>query len=175
MACVGFGSWRPWSNLCRARHRRDPNGVYGASTSPSGRGVYGINTSNGGHAGYFEGDVHVTGSLTKGSGTFKIDHPLDPQNKYLAHSFVESPDMMNVYNGTIILDAQGEALVELPAYFEALNRDFRYQLTSIGGFAPVYIAEEIQGNHFKIAGGTPPLDCPRGGESLLWSASVVGR
>jgi len=46
----------------------------------------------------------VTGKLTKGSGSFKIDHPLDPANKYLSHSFVESPDMMNVYNGNIITD-----------------------------------------------------------------------
>jgi hypothetical protein len=62
--------------------------------------------------------------------------------------------MMNVYNGNVTLDANGEAVVEMPAYFEALNRDFRYQLTTIGGFAPVYIAETIQDNRFKIAGGT---------------------
>jgi hypothetical protein len=74
----------------------------------------------------------VTGTLTKGGGMFKIDHPLDPENKYLSHSFVESPDMMNIYNGIIRLNALGEAWVVLPDYFEALNRDFRYQLTSVG-------------------------------------------
>ncbi|MHC4458350.1 MAG: hypothetical protein ACYS0I_14935 [Planctomycetota bacterium] len=104
-------------------------------------------------AGYFDGDVTVTGTLTKGGGSFKIDHPVDPENKYLSHSFVESPDMMNVYNGNVVLDKNGEACVQLPEYFEALNRDFRYQLTCIGGFAPVYIAEEISENQFKIAGG----------------------
>jgi hypothetical protein len=41
----------------------------------------------------------------------------------------------------------------MPAYFEALNRDFRYQLTTIGSFAPVYIAQEIKDNRFEIAGG----------------------
>ncbi|MBN2090797.1 hypothetical protein JW964_14385 [candidate division KSB1 bacterium] len=104
-------------------------------------------------AGYFYGNVQVTGSLSKGSGSFMIDHPLDPANKYLCHSFVESPDMMNVYNGNIVLDANGEATVEMPEWFSSLNNDFRYQLTTIGGFAPVYIAEEMANNRFKIAGG----------------------
>ena len=103
------------------------------------------------------GDLSVAGVLSKGSGSFKIDHPLDPQNKYLSHSFVESPDMMNIYNGNVILDDRGEAWVELPEWFEALNKDFRYQLTCIGGFAQVYIADEIEDKRFRIAGGTPGL------------------
>ena len=87
--------------------------------------------------------------------SFKIDDPLDPTNKYLYHSFVESPDMMNIYNGNAVLNKKGEAVIELPKWFQALNKDFRYQLTCIGGSAPVYIAEEIKDNHFKIAGGKP--------------------
>ena len=75
------------------------------------------------------GNLTVSGSLAKAGGSFKIDHPLDPENKYLYHSFVESPDMMNIYNGNITTDGRGFAVVELPDYFEALNRDFRYQLT----------------------------------------------
>ncbi|MCG3128655.1 MAG: hypothetical protein CHACPFDD_03544 [Phycisphaerae bacterium] len=107
---------------------------------------------------YFEDDVEVNGTLSKGGGSFKIDHPLDPQNKYLYHSFVESPDMMNIYNGNVVLDERGEATVTLPDWFEALNRDFRYQLTCIGGFAPVYVAEKVTANQFRIAGGTPKLE-----------------
>lgn len=100
----------------------------------------------------------VNGTLTKSSGSFQIDHPLDPENKYLYHSLVESPDMMNIYNGNMVLDEQGEAWVELPEWFEALNRDFRYQLTSLGASMPnLYIAEEIQDNRFKIAGGKPGM------------------
>jgi hypothetical protein len=135
-------------------------GVYGSASgySPATTyGVYGI-ASSGGYAGYFSGNVNVTGTLSKGSGTFKIDHPLDPANKYLQHSFVESPDMMNIYNGNVVLDGNGAAVVELPNWFEALNKDFRYQLTCIGGFAQVYIAEKVQNNRFKIAGGTPGLE-----------------
>ncbi len=108
-------------------------------------------------AGFFQGDVSIHGSLSKTGGSFKIDHPLDPENKYLQHSFVESPDMMNVYNGNVVLDDEGKARIELPEWFEALNREFRYQLTCIGGYAPVYIEEEISGNSFAIAGGVPGL------------------
>lgn len=121
-------------------------------------GVWGYQGS-GTKAGYFDGNVQVTGNLTKGSGSFKIDHPLDPENKYLSHSFVESPDMMNVYNGNALLDANGEAVVELPDYFEALNKDFRYQLTAIGAPGPnLFIAEKITNDHFKIAGGQPGME-----------------
>ena len=110
------------------------------------------------------GDVSVQGNLTVegtlnvvGAKHFKIDHPLDPANKYLYHTSVESPDMMNIYNGTTVLDVKGEAEIKLPDWFEALNRDFRYQLSCIGGFAPVYVAREIENNTFRIAGGTPGL------------------
>ncbi|HPS78999.1 MAG TPA: hypothetical protein PLS53_12650 [Thermoanaerobaculaceae bacterium] len=117
-------------------------------------GIYG--SSTGGYAGYFMGKVHVNGTLSKSAGSFKIDHPLDPANKYLSHSFVESPDMMNVYNGNVVLNEKGEAVVELPKWFEALNRDFRYQLTAIGAPGPnLYVGDEIAGNRFRIVGGTP--------------------
>ncbi len=144
-------------------------GVEGyASGSGTNYGVYGSASGAGTNwAGYFAGNVNVTGTLSKGGGSFKIDHPLDPANKYLYHSFVESPDMMNVYNGNVILNASGEAWVELPEWFEALNKDFRYQLTSIGAPGPnLYIAEEISGNRFKIAGGAP-------GVKVSWQVTGV--
>ncbi len=106
---------------------------------------------------YVLGNMNISGNLTKGGGSFKIDHPLDPANKYLSHSFVESPDMMNIYNGNVALDDNGEATIDLPNWFEALNKEFRYQLTCIGGFAPVFVAEEISNNRFKIAGGKAGL------------------
>jgi len=107
--------------------------------------------------GFFKGSLTVNGNISKGGGSFRIDDPIDPDNKYLYHSFVESPDMMNIYNGVVVVDANGEATVTLPAWFEALNMDFRYQLTCIGGYAPVYIASEVSGNGFRIAGGRPSL------------------
>lgn len=125
------------------------------TSGAQGRAIWGQAASlSTGYAGYFEGRVRVTGYLYKDGGGFQIDHPLDPGNKYLYHSFVESPDMMNIYNGNVILDGNGIAWVELPDWFEALNRDFRYQLTAIGEPGPnLYIAKEISGNRFKIAGG----------------------
>jgi hypothetical protein len=108
-------------------------------------------------AGTFIGNVNISGSVSKGGGSFKIDHPLDPENKYLFHSFVESPGMMNVYNGNAVFDASGALKVELPDWFESLNQEFRYQLTCVGGFAPVYVSEEIEGNRFTIAGGREGL------------------
>ncbi len=106
---------------------------------------------------HLNGDLYVGGTLSKAAGSFRIDHPLDPEHKYLQHSFVESPDMMNIYNGVAILDQTGSVEVRLPLYFEALNRDFRYQLTPIGGFAPLYIEREVKNNRFKIAGGNPGM------------------
>jgi hypothetical protein len=142
------------------------NGVIGSvSSGGSAYGVWGIN-AGGGYAGVFNGNVSVNGTLTKSAGSFKIDHPLDPANKYLSHSFVESPDMKNVYDGVAELDESGEAWIDLPEYFEALNRDFRYQLTCMGEFAPVYIAKKIAGNRFKIAGGAP------GGE-VSWQVTGI--
>jgi hypothetical protein len=120
-------------------------------------GVYGFAPAAGDFAGKFIGDVDVVGTLSKDAGAFKIDHPLDPANKYLSHSFVESPDMKNIYDGVVTLDVAGEAVVALPDWFEALNGEFRYQLTCIGGFAPVFVAEEIQDNAFVIAGGVPGM------------------
>lgn len=153
-------------------------GVYGRTASIGGRGVqgiaeattgtnigvYGETNSASGYAGYFADRVHVNGTLSKAAGSFKIDHPLDPANKYLQHSFVESPDMKNIYDGVVIVDDNGAATVTLPAWFEALNggavhrSDFRYQLTPLGAAMPnLHIAQEIQGNAFQIAGGKPGM------------------
>jgi hypothetical protein len=101
------------------------------------------------------GNVNIAGNLSKGGGSFKIDHPLDPANKYLYHSFVESPDMMNVYNGNVVTNQRGVATVTLPDYFEALNQDFRYQLTVIGQFSQAIVAKEIGSNRFTIKTSKP--------------------
>jgi hypothetical protein len=102
------------------------------------------------------GNTQIVGTLSKSAGSFRIDHPLDPENKTLSHSFVESPDMKNLYDGVVTLDASGAAWIEMPDWFEALNQSFRYQLTAIGAPSPgLYVSEEISGNSFSIAGGAP--------------------
>jgi hypothetical protein len=159
----------------------DGYGVYGLHFSPDfGSGVFGESVlgngvdgftfasirqnpdvaavrgqSANGYAGLFVGRVRVTGNLSKSGGGFTIDHPSDPENRYLSHSFVESPDMMNVYSGTVTTDDHGNARVELPDYFEALNRDFRYQLTAVGQFAQLMVSQEINRNGFAFRSDVP--------------------
>lgn len=128
--------------------------LYTTSNGGTSIGAFTAATTNGLRV---AGDANIVGILSKGAGTFKIDHPLDPENKYLYHSFVESPDMMNIYNGNIITDANGNSTVELPDYFEALNMEFRYQLTVIGVFAQAIVLEEISNNKFQIKTNKPDV------------------
>lgn len=143
-------------------------GLYGIANATTGTnyGVYGTTSSPDGYAIFAQGRMHVNGTLSKSAGSFRIDHPLDPDNKWLSHSFVESPDMMNVYNGTIVTDQAGAATVVLPDYFEALNRDFRYQLTVIGDFAQVAVSREVGDNSFDIRSD-------RGGVKVSWQVTGI--
>ncbi len=106
-----------------------------------------------------EGDLYVNKDFfVFGTKNFRIDHPLDPTNKYLDHSVIESSEVLNQYSGNAVLDAEGEARVQFPAWFDAINVDFRYQLTAVGAPGPnLYVAEEVKDNAFKIAGGKPGM------------------
>ena len=155
----------------RQRHYRMGNGQITESraideSAGDGYGVYAL--SDNGTALYADGNaISDWGQLSKGGGSFKIDHPLDPARKYLYHSFVESPDMMNIYNGPSSWTGDGPADVELPDWFEALNRDYRYQLTAIGGPAPdLHIAAEVSGGQFAIAGGAA-------GQKVSWQVTGI--
>jgi hypothetical protein len=117
-----------------------------------------VQSPNNTYAGAFSGDVDITGNMAAGSKSFKIDHPLDPTNKYLFHSCIESPDMMNIYNGNVITDANGEAVVSLPGYFQALNIDFKYQLTCLGQFAQAIVLKKIENNQFTIKTDKPQVE-----------------
>jgi hypothetical protein len=75
--------------------------------------------------------------------------------------------MKNIYDGIAVLGSEGTVWVQLPGWFEALNNDFRYQLTAIGKPAPgLFIAEEVQDNRFQIAGGTP-------GTKVSWTVTGI--
>jgi hypothetical protein len=147
-------------------------GVWGASASAAGEGVLATNSAGGlairaDADVLIDGDLEVTGAVAKASGSFKIDHPLEPTKKWLYHSFVESPDMKNVYDGVAELDAKGAATVTLPTYFQALNRDFRYQLTAIGVAAPnLHVSKAMDANSFSIGGGVA-------GQSVSWQVTGI--
>ncbi|MDD4148623.1 MAG: hypothetical protein PHE33_01200 [Bacteroidales bacterium] len=151
-------------------------GVWGQTTDGGGYAVFGLNESTGiidnniGVGG--EGYVGVYGKTTSGgfgvysdgdfasSGTksFIIDHPSDPANKMLKHYCMESPEVLNLYRGNIVLDQNGEAIVDLPEYFESINTNFSYNLTPIGAAVNLYIKEKINNGQFKIAGGNPNME-----------------
>jgi hypothetical protein len=151
-----FGTWLQLGNSSPGG--KTWNFLSAGSGNSEGAGNLGITTAGSGGTIYLEGNVAISGNLSKGGGSFKIDHPLDPANKYLYHSFVESPDMMNVYNGNITTDKRGLATVILPDYFEALNRDFRYQLTVIGQFAQAIVARKIVNHQFVIRTSKPGVE-----------------
>jgi hypothetical protein len=142
--------------------------VYGTSSSPTyGYGVYA--------SGRFG---------ASGTKSFRIDHPDDPENKYLLHYSIESPEVLNAYSGKVTLDSSGEAVVELPTYFGKINKDPRYQLTAVGKPMPtLYVADEIDeaalsagakagpGDAapkctFRIAGGAP-------GGKVSWRVEAI--
>lgn len=144
-----------------------------STTASNRRGIMGtasshrleIRTNNSGRINVdAAGAVTIPGTLSKGGGSFMIDHPLDPENKYLFHSFVESPDMMNIYNGIATTDERGYASVSLPDWFEALNRDFRYQLTVVDDgellpdFVMTRVVRRIEGGRFVIKTSLPGVE-----------------
>ncbi|MFO0669991.1 MAG: hypothetical protein U0235_10255 [Polyangiaceae bacterium] len=139
-------------------------GVVGYA-SGTGAGVWGY--SAGGEAGHFAGSVYVSGYLTKAGGGFLIDHPLEPTSRDLLHSFVESPDMKNVYDGVGAANDAGELVVTMPPYVEALHGTFRYQLTAIGAPAPnLHVKSELSGGQFVAAGASP-------GQRICWQLTGV--
>jgi hypothetical protein len=162
-------------------------GVSGSSASVDGRGVYGRATAN---SGANFGVLGETDSATNGFGvfsigrtgasgtkSFRIDHPSDPANKFLLHYSAEGPEPLNVYSGHVITDAQGYAVVTLPAYFEEINKDFRYQLTVVDdgdsrGFVQVKVAQKIRDHQFAIRSSAPNVEVSwevKGVRSDLWA------
>lgn len=153
------------------------NGVVGFTANDLGFGVYGENMSTGvvndnigvaglGWVGVF-GESHNIGGAgfgvysngrfaASGTKSFMIDHPLDPANKFLLHYSVESPEVLNMYRGTAVLDASGEAEITLPDYFASININYSYHLTAVGAPMPgLYVKSEISQSRFTVAGGVP--------------------
>ena len=125
----------------------------GGSGSDGGDGLWAVAGS--GEAGFFDGNLQYTGTLIGPAVVSRVDHPLDPANKYLSHAPVESSEMKNMYDGVVTTDAMGAATVRLPEWFEMMNGDFRYQLTVMGQFAQAIVAREIENHEFVIRTSIP--------------------
>lgn len=80
---------------------------------------------------YVNGSVVVAGSLTKSSGAFVINHPIDKFKitHDLVHSFVESPKLDLIYRDNIKITSNNVAYVDIdkqfnlfPGTFDLLNK-----------------------------------------------------
>jgi hypothetical protein len=122
------------------------------------------------YAGEFIGNVSINGAVhTSSIGAIRFDDPGDPANKTITHPFVGSSEMKNIYDGVVSLGPSGAATVELPSWFETINKDFRYQLTALGTpQAGLFISREVADNQFTIAGGVP-------GARVSWQVTGVRR
>jgi hypothetical protein len=126
------------------------------STASSAYGVYASEPSGGaGHAVYASGTLAATGTKS-----FQIDHPLSPETHYLNHFCTEGPEPLQRLLGarSITGRATAKPWVQLPPYFESINRDFRYQLTVIDGsdeFVLAKVVRKIQNNQFVIRTSKP--------------------
>jgi hypothetical protein len=143
-------------------------GVLGRSNSPYGYGVYGYASASSGtypigvlgktENPYSWGVYCVGNFYATGSKAFQIDHPLNPENYYLNHFCTEGPEPYNVYRGNVVTDEKGYATIQLPDYFESINRDPTYHLTVIDDsddFILAKVVREIQNNQFVIRTSKP--------------------
>ena len=153
----GIGLWAATGSNAALYGQGRSSGVVGEATANGGTGVVGRLGAGvtSGLAGQFLGNVDVTGSVLAPVTSMRIDHPLDPANQFLSQAYVTAPEMTSQYSGNTVTDASGFAVVALPAYAEALNSDFRYNLTVIGQFAQAIVASELQNGSFTIQTDQP--------------------
>ncbi len=123
--------------------------AFGGGGTYGSYGIYAMG-GTGRIAGFFEGNIDVTGTVNTGKIVVTLDDPVDPGNKYLAHASVQSSEMMNMYSGNVTTDELGLATIQLPDWFETENGDFRYQLTVLGQFAQAIIKDKIANKKFTI-------------------------
>jgi hypothetical protein len=131
-------------------------GVFAAATATSGvnYGLYGSTSSPAGYGVYSQGNFAASGGKA-----FRIDHPADPEHKYLLHYCTESPEVLNFYSGKVTLNGQGEATIDLPPYFARINKDPRYLLTPIGAAMPLlHVAGEISDDALAQGAAAAPAD-----------------
>lgn len=129
----------------------------------NGTGVYGYGgwagiigralnpNANNSWAARFIGNVRVLGNFSAtGAKSFVIDHPIEPDRRFLLHFAIESPEVLNVYRGRITTNDQGFAEITLPAYFWHVNTEPTYYLTPIGAGVRVWVEQEPTPDNPKL-------------------------
>lgn len=164
----GEGKYMGVKGTCSAYSGNGCYGGYFQAYSGSSNSV-GIYASGATFAGDFRGNVSVSGILSKGGGSFLIDNPLNPKEENLQHSFVESPEMRNLYYGQAET-VNGRVEITLPEWWQALNgkdkAEYNYQMTPMGKWCNLYVAEEIENNKFAV--GTNDGNC-----KFSWQVSAI--
>jgi len=119
------------------------------------------------------GTSSFAGALSKGSGSFKIDHPLESKKDthHLYHSFIEGPQVDNLYRGTVTLN-NGIATINLDAVsnmtegtFVALNREVQCYTTNETDW------DAVKGN---VEGNILTISCQNTSSSATVSWLVIG-
>ncbi len=163
---AGYGIDVTSSNRSAITAEGQTDGVVATARGDGGNGVVGIakkgdnpyaiwGQGDGQWAGYFSGDVRVTGSIDQSLAAVKMDDPRAPTERYLNQATVVGGEMLTMYNGNVTTDAKGVAVVKVPAYVEAINKDFRYQLTTIGQFAQAIVEKELKDGEFVVRTDKP--------------------
>jgi len=120
----------------------------------AGNSRVGINNSSPTEALDVTGNVTISGSLSKGSGSFKIDHPVKPDTHHLVHSFVEAPQADNIYRGKVeLLDGVATVNIDTVAgmtegTFALLNREVQCFTSNESGWTAV--RGKVDGNILTI-------------------------
>jgi len=131
-----------------------------AGASYEGRIIFRTNTGGGAFGNRMtisnSGAVAIQGALSKGSGTFRIDHPLESKKDthQLVHSFVEGPRADLIYRGKVTL-VNGTATINIDetvgmteGTFVALNRDIQCFTTNESGWD--LVKGKVEGNILTI-------------------------
>ena len=119
------------------------------------------------------GDINCTGTLSKGSGSFKIDHPLEIMSNThnLYHSFIEGPKADLIYRGKVDL-VNGSASINLDTVsnmtsgtFEVLNRNVQCFTSNESDW------DAVKGS---VSGNTLTISCQNASSTANVSWLVIG-
>jgi len=119
------------------------------------------------------GNINCTGTLSKGSGSFKIDHPLAIMSNThcLYHSFIEGPQADLIYRGKVDL-INGSASINLDTVskmtsgtFEALNRNVQCFTSNESDW------DAVKGS---VSGNTLTISCQNASSTANVSWLVIG-